>query len=211
MADMFGSPVDILTAGYTAPVYPLAAGSQWYSGTATPTGVLGKDGDYYLETDTGIVFKKAAGAWAAAYTPFNPATPIVGGIVFAGPVPGFVPGAGPFPNPPSFRSISSQDLLCLFRSLTVLGNYTIGSSQGDSEGVYLCNTAGGPLTLTLPDPAIYQNRPYTIKDLTGNANTNNITVQRSGTALIDGATSKVINTSFGVLRLFSTAAGWAVL
>jgi hypothetical protein len=50
-----------------------------------------------------------------------------------------------------------------------------------------------------------------IKDSTGGANTNNITVTASGTELIDGAASKVVNTAYGVLRVICNGTGWDVI
>jgi hypothetical protein len=38
-------------------------GSTWYSGTSVPTGSIGIDGDYYLKTDTGDIYKRVTGAW----------------------------------------------------------------------------------------------------------------------------------------------------
>ena len=40
-----------------------AAGSQWFNGVATPANTVGVDGDYFLNTTTGDVLRKAAGSW----------------------------------------------------------------------------------------------------------------------------------------------------
>ena len=40
-----------------------AAGTQWYDGAGAPAGGTGINGDYYLNTTNGDVYKKAAGAW----------------------------------------------------------------------------------------------------------------------------------------------------
>lgn len=39
-------------------------GATWTSGTGVPADTLGSDGDFYLRTDTGDVYKKVAGTWA---------------------------------------------------------------------------------------------------------------------------------------------------
>lgn len=39
-------------------------GSTWFNGTGAPTTATGVDGDYYLDTDTGDVFRKSSGAWS---------------------------------------------------------------------------------------------------------------------------------------------------
>jgi len=49
---------------------------------------------------------------------------------------------------------------------------------------------------------------YIVKDVGGGASVNNITVQATSTNLIDGTSTKVINTNFGVLRLFSNGTNW---
>lgn len=41
-----------------------ADGATWYDGSGAPAGTLGADGDYYLDTGTGDVYEKAAGAWS---------------------------------------------------------------------------------------------------------------------------------------------------
>jgi hypothetical protein len=53
-------------------------------------------------------------------------------------------------------------------------------------------------------------RIYIIKDESGAAGTNAITVtaQVPGTNKIDGASSKTINTNYGVLRLYSSSDNW---
>ena len=40
-----------------------APGSQIYAGTSDPSGVLGVDGDFFLNTATGDIFKRASGSW----------------------------------------------------------------------------------------------------------------------------------------------------
>lgn len=52
---------------------------------------------------------------------------------------------------------------------------------------------------------------YSVKDESGAAATNNITLARAGSDLIEGATSKVINTNYGSAKLMSTGTAWVVL
>ena len=47
-----------------------------------------------------------------------------------------------------------------------------------------------------------------VKDESGGAGTNNITVATEGTETVDGATSKVINLNYGVLRFYSNGTNW---
>ena len=95
------------------------------------------------------------------------------------------------------------------------------------EGLRLANTrsvATSPTTLDATDcivlvdtsavthavtlPAVADGRIITIKDVANNAGTRNITVNRGGTSLIDGATSKTINTNYGSLQLVSNGTNW---
>jgi parallel beta-helix repeat protein len=70
----------------------------------------------------------------------------------------------------------------------------------------LCNRAG-TITITIPNPANMAGRPIIIKDASGAANTNNITVTGAA-GNIDGVANKVINTAYGVLRLTTDRANW---
>lgn len=47
------------TVGTTAPV-----GTTWYEGTGAPSGTLGVNGDFYLDTLTGDVYKRVSGSWS---------------------------------------------------------------------------------------------------------------------------------------------------
>lgn len=75
----------------------------------------------------------------------------------------------------------------------------------------------GPVALTLPDAAAWlaahaNGLPLTIKDISGAAATNNITITRAGADTIDGATSYVITSDFGGVKLRPPAAGsWAIV
>jgi hypothetical protein len=38
-------------------------GARWYDGGGPPTDNYGVDGDYYLDNDTGAVYRKDGGTW----------------------------------------------------------------------------------------------------------------------------------------------------
>ena len=78
----------------------------------------------------------------------------------------------------------------------------------------------GASTVNLPASAARVGAPVIIKDLTGDANTNNITVVPSGSETIDGFSASaaaangvaVISVDYGVKRLYPlTSGGWYVL
>lgn len=69
----------------------------------------------------------------------------------------------------------------------------------------------GAATIYLLASATRNGKDILIKDTSGNASTNNITIVPSGAETIDGLTSVTINTDFGGFRLSPTAAGWDIL
>lgn len=78
-----------------------------------------------------------------------------------------------------------------------------------TDEVVLVDTSAVTHTITLP--AVAAGRRITIKDSGNNAATRNITVNRGGTSLIDGATSQTINTNYGRLDLVSNGTNWFIL
>lgn len=48
-------------------------GSTWLSGAGAPSGGLGVDGDYYLDTSNGDVYAKASGSWSVVDNLTGPA------------------------------------------------------------------------------------------------------------------------------------------
>ena len=74
------------------------------------------------------------------------------------------------------------------------------------DNVILVNTSGGPVTITLPTPT--NGRVLKVKDSTGNAGTNNITINPHASETIDGAASKVINFNYGSVNLVSDGTNW---
>lgn len=69
----------------------------------------------------------------------------------------------------------------------------------------LCNRAG-TITITLPVPT--NGRVIVIKDASGNAVTNNITISHHSTETIDGATTFVINNGYQSVTLSSDGTNW---
>jgi hypothetical protein len=81
-------------------------------------------------------------------------------------------------------------------------------------------TTSGASTINLPTAATRQGAPVNIKDLTGDANTNNITLVPSGTETIDGFSASaaaangvaVLSVDYGSIQLYPlTTGGWYVL
>lgn len=92
----------------------------------------------------------------------------------------------------------------------VSGTYTILNTD------YILNVdTTGARSITLPDIAtsgVGVGKVYIVADVTGSANTNNITVNRGGTNTINGATTNVINTAYGAKTLRAlTSSLWVVV
>ena len=85
------------------------------------------------------------------------------------------------------------------------GSYSILAT----DHVIGVTSTAAPRTLTLPASGRVAGMTFVIKDESGGAATNNITVQGNG-ANIDGAASHVINTNYGFVALYWTGAIWAV-
>jgi len=82
-------------------------------------------------------------------------------------------------------------------------------TSADSNKVYLVDTSSAR-SFQLPAPATGLN--FTIKDATGQANTNNITLLRNASEQIEGiAASKILQTNWGSWRVISDGTNWFIL
>lgn len=87
---------------------------------------------------------------------------------------------------------------------TITANLTIDTTTTDE--VIFCNQSGA-ITVTLPAPT--NGRRITIKDISGTAQTNNITVARHGSENIEGlAASKIIQGNFDGDTFVSDGTNW---
>lgn len=82
-------------------------------------------------------------------------------------------------------------------SRSVAGNIT----GATNDYILIVTSTAAPRTVTIPNIS-NSNQIYMIKDGSGGAGTNNITVTTpGGTVLIDGATSQVINVNYGSMQV----------
>jgi hypothetical protein len=65
-----------------------------------------------------------------------------------------------------------------------------------------------PRTITLSSADTQNGRTIIVKDETGGAGTNNITIDTQGAELIDGLATIVISAGYGVARLYSNGINW---
>ncbi len=100
-------------------------------------------------------------------------------------------------------SASQFNLPVLFRRQAYLNG---GNSE--YETIVSVKNTDAPRTVTLPTAQMVVGRIYIIKDESGGAGTNNITVGTEGAEKIDGADTKVINSNYGSIRLYSDGTNW---
>lgn len=97
--------------------------------------------------------------------------------------------------------IRSRGAFVRNRTNVVDVNYTVLST--DNVIFYTSLTAARSVTMISAATAT-NGQEFVIKDTTGNAAANNITINRSGSDTIDGATSYTINTNYGYVVLVKT-------
>lgn len=93
------------------------------------------------------------------------------------------------------------------------GGLTVTAISGNTtlaNGVVYMVTTSAPLTLTLPTPT--SGTMMYFKDVSGTANTNNITVARFATEMIEGvAASAVFSTNYGAWHLIADGTNWWII
>jgi len=94
-----------------------------------------------------------------------------------------------------------------FMSLT---SATTTPITGATAHTYLVTTTSLAITINLPAPSI--NTWLMIKDINGNAATNNITLHRNGSELIDGvAADKTLSLPYELCMIVADGTNWYVL
>lgn len=94
-------------------------------------------------------------------------------------------------------------------SITALDNtdspYTVLSTDYHMS----CDTTAGVLVVDLPN-APATGTSYVVKDLSGTADTNNITISTAGAETIDGAATFVMNTEYESVNLLYNGSSWEI-
>lgn len=90
---------------------------------------------------------------------------------------------------------------------TITANLTVDTTTTDY--IILCNNSGA-ISITLPAPS--DGRVLVIKDINGNANTNNISILQHAAEKIEGiAATKVLATNWGSFTLTSDGTDWFLI
>lgn len=96
-------------------------------------------------------------------------------------------------------------------ALTQVGyvSVTTATFTADAENTIIGVNRAGPVAVTLPSAeAVKVGRVYAVKDESGNASVNNITVDTAGTELIDGAATDVLSTDYASIGYYSDGTNW---
>jgi hypothetical protein len=94
-----------------------------------------------------------------------------------------------------------------YTTRTITGNLTVDTTQTDH--IIFCNQSGA-ITVTLPAPT--NGRMLYIKDISGTAQTNNITIARHASESIEGiAASFIFKTNWGCILLTSDGTNWFII
>lgn len=101
-------------------------------------------------------------------------------------------------------SFSNVSVLACTNTVNVTGSVAL-----TDKALHFVDTASGPISLTLPSPA--NTRYITIKDTTGNALTNPMTLVRFGTEKIENvAANFAMNYSYGSWSITSNGTDWFI-
>lgn len=101
--------------------------------------------------------------------------------------------------------VESLRLVPPFRQKRTATSYT---ATKDDYYIGVTNTAA-PRTITLPAlDSVPEWIQFVVKDESGGAGANNITIDGDGAETIDGAATKVINTNYGAVRLTRSSTAW---
>jgi hypothetical protein len=98
----------------------------------------------------------------------------------------------------------------LLTGATVIGFADSPYTVPATISVLFVNTGGGAITINLTASPVLD-RVLIIKDVTGNALLNNITIDADGATTIDGAATVTININYGVYRLIVTGSDWGTI
>lgn len=154
------------------------------SGVVSPTSQI-------VETDWAVNMQIVAGT--ASGSPTVPATPsgwVAVAQLAVTAVSGIASQAAITDVRPRFKSPNSW---MPFRIVTANANIDL------DDGIIVCNPASSPITLTLPAASLCGGKYFQIK----NISTQVITVQCSGSDILDGIASQQIPTQYGTLNIFS--------
>ena len=93
-------------------------------------------------------------------------------------------------------------------SFTFSRTGSAGDYTSAGETIIGITSTASARTVTLSTSETVEGRVIIVKDESGAAGTNNITIATEAAQLIDGAATLVISTNYGVARVFSDGVNW---
>jgi hypothetical protein len=93
-------------------------------------------------------------------------------------------------------------------SFAVFRTATAASVSSAGQTIIGVTSTAAPRTITLATADVVRGRVIIVKDESGGAGANNITIQGQGGETIDGQASVVITSNYGVVRLYSDGTHW---
>lgn len=111
------------------------------------------------------------------------------------------------PRPgPVFNNVTVGTGQLLRKYTAANGNYQVLTT----DSIIGQTNTSAPSTFTMPNTGLVAGQEWTVKDETGGAATNNITVSGNG-ANIDGSPTFVININYGAIDLYWSGSNWFVI
>jgi len=97
-----------------------------------------------------------------------------------------------------------------WRNITTINSATYSLVNGD-DILNVTYTSTGPTTITLPSSQVASGRTIVIKDASGNAGANNITINTEGSETIDGSETLTISSDYGSVTIYSDGVNWLII
>lgn len=116
-----------------------------------------------------------------------------------------IPGLYSFGNDGYWHQVAGVGISTL-QVRTITANYVVDSAGTDN--VILCR-ATTTIVVTLPAPSV--GRELVIKDVSGHAFSNNITILHNSSETIDGAPSYLISVNYAAITLIGDGSSWWVI
>lgn len=104
-----------------------------------------------------------------------------------------------------------RPLLGSTTTLTI-ANSPYAITSANNRATFLVTTAGGAFTFNLPAAALNAGLRFTVKDISGQASTNNITIARNGSESIEGGASNYLcQSDWGSWTFICDGTNWYIL
>lgn len=98
----------------------------------------------------------------------------------------------------------------LFKPFTEVDVATYDVAEFDYI-LHVTYTATGTVAITIPTALLVEGRMFRIKDGSGGASTNNITVDCEGSETIDGSATHILSSNYGSIAMYCDGINWFVL